>query len=181
MGNPEVLATTHPFLEHFLSETIGKAASSNSPGAKPVDPDVEDEEGQPLDDEALAAAFDELHKARGAWGPTEENVVEDFKANLLGGAWSLQTKGKAVVACLASAKTPRATNWCVQYGMYRSGRFEVSLYGEHAAQTFARAWAHRMQFFLDLYLASNERQYRYTQGDKDSYWSQLSSQRWHRP
>ena len=169
VGNPEVLATTHPFLEHFLSETTRKAASSSTPGAKPVDPDVEDEEGQPLDDEALAAAFDELHKAREAWGPTEESLVEDFKVNLLGGAWSLQTKGKAVVACLASAKTPRATNWCVQYGLYRSGRFEVSVYGEHAAQTFARAWAHRMQFFLDLYLASNERQYRYTQGDKDSY------------
>ena len=63
--------------------------------------------------------------------------MEDFKVNLLGGAWSLQTKGKAVVACFAPAKTPRATNWRVQYGMYRPGRFEVSLYGEQAAQTFA--------------------------------------------
>jgi hypothetical protein len=169
VGNPGDLVTTHPFLEHFLSETIGRAASSNSPGARPVDLDAPDEESQPLDDEALAAAFDELHKAREAWGPTEESLGDDFKVNLLGGAWSLQTKGKAVVACLASAKTARATNWCIQYGMHRSGRFEVSLYGEQAAQTFARAWAHRMQFFLDLYLASGESQYRYTQGDKDSY------------
>ena len=168
-SSSEAFVTKHPFLEHFLTETAGKAASSSSRGARPVDPDASDEESQPLDDEALAAAFDELHKAREAWGPTDENLVEDFRVNLLGGAWSVQTKGKAVVACLALAKTSRAINWCIQYGMYRSGRFEVSLYGEQAARTFAQAWAHRMQFFLNLYLGSNESNYRYTQGDKDSY------------
>jgi hypothetical protein len=163
------LETAYPFLQHFLSETPAKAASGSSPGAGSVDSDGPSEGSQPLDDEALAAAFDELHKAREAWAPTDDSLGEDFKVNLLGGAWSMQAKGKAVVACLASARTPRATKWCVQYGMHRSGRFEVSLYGEKAAQAFAHAWAHRMQFFLNLYLASNEDRYRYTQSDKDSY------------
>ena len=66
VGNPEVPATTHRFLGQFLLEATGKPASSSSPGGKPVDPDVEDEMGQPLDDEALAAVFDELRKAREA-------------------------------------------------------------------------------------------------------------------
>ena len=57
----------------------------------------------------------------------------------------------------------------MKYGMHRPGRFEVSLYGESAAQVFAQAWAHKMQVFLDLYVASNEGSYRHTQGDKDSY------------
>ena len=159
----------YPFLQHFLSQLPLGNTSSGSSGAQPRDSQGPGEELMPLDDEALEAAFDELHRARQAWVPNADYLGDDFKVNLLGGTWSLQTKGKSVVAWLASARTPRASNWCTQYGLYRSGRFEVSVYGEKAAQTFAKAWAHKMQFFLNLYLASNEARYRYTPGDKDAY------------
>ena len=113
-GAAQALQASHPFLEHFLSETAQTSASRSSPGTGPTEPRGPDEERAILDDEELEAVFDELHKAREGWAATTDTIEDDFKVNLLGGAWSMQTKGKAVAACLASSRNQRANQWCAQ-------------------------------------------------------------------
>ena len=39
---------------------------------------------------------------------------------------------------------------CEKFGLYKSSRFDVTLYGEHGANVCAKAWADKMQFYYEL-------------------------------
>ena len=54
------------------------------------------------------------------------------------------------------------------YGVGKSARFDTSLYGDGPANDMARAFAHKCQYFFDMWESKGDDRYEYTQDDLDS-------------
>ena len=63
-----------------------------------------------------------------------------------------------------------AEAWCLQHGLARSARFQLTLYGHALANDLAQAWCHRMHFLWQLASGfEGPGPYLYQQSDFDNY------------
>lgn len=110
-----------------------------------------DSDEAPLDDDAVRACFDELHKPRLEWAPASDAHCADLRCSLLGGAWLLKTHGREYDAFQIVAAGAQCKLWCRQYRLNQSARFSIENVGVRVASILARGWAHRMQFYFDAW------------------------------
>ena len=160
------LLAQHPFLKGLLTQQTS-GSSNPERSADPVDTSHALEEA--LSDESLQAVFSELENKR------QEHIDPpgyhgDFVVTLLGGKWAMQHKGVPFVAFQGKAKDNTVANdWCLQYSLQRTARFEISMYGEEVASNLAHGWCDRMLYFFNLWLSSGQEHYRYTAADVADY------------
>ena len=65
---------------------------------------------------------------------------------------------------------PRAVSlWCEQYDWALSSRLSIALYGEAVCHRLVEFWCQKMQFWYDLYLASGQSAYVYSERDVNSW------------
>ncbi len=77
--------------------------------------------------------------------------------------------GQADDTFIGKASTQVAKAWCEAIRVPQSARFAISLYGEFGANVLARAWCHRRQHYLDIFLDSGLPEYEYSKEDHESY------------
>ena len=94
-----------------------------------------------------------LDMARAALAEGRDVNVEDFKTFVLGGKWTLEHTGKPFDAFQARACTTIATAFCIDRGLQKSKRYGIAM-GADACRVLARAWAHTMQYYLNVYCES---------------------------
>ena len=121
-----------------------------------------------MGEELAEAVFASLATVRETWA--SDGDFPDWKVVVLGG--SLQIKHKCVsfdaVQAMPRANS-RAEQWAVAFGMGKTCRFEISLYGMAVAQTLARAYCHKCQwYFLQHEDAADTKPF-FTQADVDAY------------
>jgi hypothetical protein len=103
------------------------------------------------DDEAdLLSAMRELDLARDALAGSSTDAYDDFKTAVLGGAWLLHTHGIPFDAVQGAARGAFAKDFCARRGVQLAIRFSYNSYGAELCGVMARAWCHKMQFFLNL-------------------------------
>lgn len=131
------------------------------------DVEEEEEEAHPLHPDT-AGVFAELEAKRIEWGSSPVSD-HDFPVSILGGTWSATQRGVSYHAFRAMAKAGQATEFCRKYAMNITCNFEVALYGDEVASLMCRAWSHRMQFFLNLWKASEDPGLVYDEGSLSGY------------
>jgi hypothetical protein len=112
----------------------------------------------------------ELEALRARWGQHDNFVLEDFKVSIRGGPWTQMAKGVVADICRAEACNVLAQGFCQHYQLPKSGSFSLAKFGESHAHSLARAWAHRFQFWFDLWIERGAH-YRvlFVQGDPAKY------------
>jgi hypothetical protein len=147
------LLAKYPWMTKFVQE--GAAASPSGATSSKADPILPiEEEPEALDDDQVQAVFQALEQTRQAWDLHAPSDHADFRITLLGGAWHQRHKGTTYVAFQGAVrKNSPSEQWCIQYNLPKSARFEISLYGESGAHTMANAWCHRLNFLFSLYEA----------------------------
>ena len=139
-----ILLAEHPYLKNFLAQQVGEGSGQNA-DETPVNTDPAVTE--PLDDDALQELFSEVERKRHEYAETP-GCHGDFLVSLLGGKWAMESKGVPVVAFQGKARNNSpAEDWCNQYALHRSARFEISMYGEQVASALAHGWCDRMSHF----------------------------------
>jgi hypothetical protein len=151
----EDLVLAFPWLAELdLREGFSKGSSTQSSKGESSQKHQESfclEERDALQIEAFMKSLDEaraalvLDKALPA--------SDDFKVCLLGGKWTMEHKHTAYDALQGSARGALAKDFCRKRELQMSMRFDVSAYGEATCQILARAWCHRLQYFLDQEVA----------------------------
>ena len=124
---------------------------------------------EPLDDDAVQACFDELHKQRAGWQPAAAGIAQDFRCSLLGGAWLLRTQGRQYDAFKAECSKAEVKEWCRRYHLQISSRYSVEKFGMRVSSVLANGWAHRMQYYYNRYVVSHEHRYLYVEADDTAY------------
>ena len=147
------------------------AADDSSDGAEDDGDAVLPAKGVDLEDVDIDGIFAKLDDMREAWQlKYSDKMMADFGGTVLGGASTY--KAARVVAdyvCVEST-TAGAKAFTKKYKLNNSRRASISLYdGVHNATVLVTAWAHRMQFFLDLYRSSGDESYTFTEAYYDSY------------
>ena len=166
----DTLLQQFPWLADFWPEHKPKPHRDEEAPIKDVEKDAEDGSIVPLADDEVEAVFAELDRRRAEVGAMPgAGDVEDFSVTVLGGAWTMAARGVAADAVQASARSPLAKDFCRRRGLPLSARFEISTYSQEHATVMARAWAHRMQLFLNVEIMSEDIAYEFTQQDKDEY------------
>ena len=138
------LLAEHPYLKKFLAQQVGEGSSQNA-DETPVNTDPAVTE--PLGDDALQELFSEVERKRHEYAETP-GCHGDFLVSLLGGKWAMESKGVPVAAFQGKARNNSpAEEWCNQYALHRSARFEISMYGEQVASALAHGWCDCMSHF----------------------------------
>ena len=96
--------------------------------------------------------WSELAKQRAIWKSEPSGDVQDFKVTLRGGQWTLAVRGLVSDGVRAYACGQNAIQFCTIYGTHKSATFSQELYGHEEAHKLAQCWAHRMQFWLNLWI-----------------------------
>ena len=97
-------------------------------------------EGVGADDSQVHALFETLEAERAQWPTVLEGYSGMWRVSLLGGAWLIEHRSQAVDAFKASVKPKsEAEAWSLRYGLPRSARFQLTLYGHGAANDLAHA------------------------------------------
>jgi hypothetical protein len=99
------------------------------------------------------AVMDELLRKRAELAPPDV-AEENFSYSLRGGQWTAAKKGVAFDCFLGSAKGHASVAFCEQFAMHRSGSFSIALYGEHEGLLLVKAWVHRMEFLMQVWVAA---------------------------
>jgi hypothetical protein len=113
-----------------------------------------DGEGNGFDDvdfDEETAKYDwetELAEARARLHDTTDIETHDFKVVVRGGASLADTGGRGL-CCTAQAVGRHVETWCRDRAIPFSSRYEIARFTLPHAQTFARAWAQKMQFFYN--------------------------------
>ena len=96
---------------------------------------------------AVLRELDEARAATAAEAP--EVVTTDFRATILGGAWTAAHAGVAADYAIGMTRTQTAEDVCRRRRLRLSSRYSLEGYGHATAHIMARAWAHRMQLALN--------------------------------
>jgi len=105
------------------------------------------------DEEELTRAMRELDQKRAELASQGQVDSDgDFKVGVLGGAWTLAAKGKVADAIQGVASSVLARDFCTARQIQKSIRFDIEAYGPEICGILARAWCHRMQYFLNAEL-----------------------------
>lgn len=124
----------------------GGAAPLGSAAPEAVGDDSADEQDCIVDASQVMA---ELQSRRAALADVGEGEAH-FRWRLRGGAWTAAHKGLTYDAFSAGpiVKGGLAEAWCVQWGVTRSASWSISMYGEEASLTMAKAWVHLHEWFF---------------------------------
>ena len=134
-----------------------------------------DEEGDPeepqtpavlpeaLAEKVLDEAWAELCNTRAA---VNQNQEDDFRVVVIGGQFTVKNKGAAFEAFAGQVKRGGAAEqFCRDYNLQLNSRYSSQWYGIDAAQTCAREWCARSQYFFNLFVESGNPVYRFTGAD----------------
>lgn len=109
----------------------------------------------------------ELGGERGAWAWEKQDEM-DFYTRILGGKWLMEHKGKVSdQVCGYARKWTHA--WCSKFKWPRQRGFAFGKFGREAAHMLCREWCCRAQHFWNLWVASDDADFKYTQEDVDNY------------
>jgi hypothetical protein len=124
-----------PWLKGKLQSEHSDAPRSGDSGG-----DCSDRTAKEFTDEELDALFSELAHSRESSDVASGPVV-DFKVCVLGGLWTMIHLGRSHDAYQGKVckSTGAAANFVDSYGMQKSARFNVDLYGEKGSRTMATA------------------------------------------
>lgn len=86
----------------------------------------------------------------------DQQALDDFKVVILGGKWTMQHKHTAFDAIQGIARGGLAKEFCDRRGLQQSMRFDVSAYGQERCQVLARAFCHKMQYFLQAEIGNQD-------------------------
>ena len=166
------MAKPHPEKKRkvdFAREDDADSAAESDEG------EIEDCEGGEVscsDDEAIVVddVFRELQSARDRWHEEHGHQgQDDFGGGLLGGFFIRSASGHVADNVCCEATTAAAREFVVRYGLHASKRANIILYGMDTASCLCLAWAHKMQYYLDLYLGAGVRNYAFTSDDHNAY------------
>ena len=79
--------------------------------------------------------------------------VADFKVQLRGGQWTAAHVGEAYDSFRSFAMKGDASRLCALFGMTATATFSIKLYTEAGAERLAQLWCHRLQWYLDVWMA----------------------------
>lgn len=147
------------------------AADDSSDGAEDDGDAVLLAKGLDLEDVDIDGIFAKLDDMREAWQlKYSDKMMADFGGTVLGGPSTYQAARVVADYVCVESTTADAKAFTKKYKLSNSKRASISLYdGVHNATVLVTAWAHRMQFFLDLYRSSGDESYTFTEADYDSY------------
>ena len=161
------LVAQHPWLAGSLEQdakvVLQKMKTSNSDHV-----DVAEREDVGLTDDQIEEAFGNLRKARDEWGG-EDPDSPDWRITVVGGAWTAAKRGSAFDGFRAAPRPGSAEEFAIRYQLGRSAYFATSIYGVAGASDMARAFAHKCQWFHDIWQASPEHNYIFTAADLAGY------------
>ena len=167
---PSTLLQQHPWLEGYMdSASSAKRTHRNAAPTHDEPVDAPSEAAEAMDDTAIEEVFRQLEAKREECHMLRAQEVQDFKVSLLGGMWTQRTSGRPFDAFKAQARRGEAEVWCGLYGLQKSARWDLGLYGEGNAAVFAKAWCHKMQYLFDLWSLSDGVGYEYTAADFERY------------
>lgn len=167
--DPDLLKE-HPWLAQVLTpSTTATPTAAGSSGDTAGAKESGSEDGDPCDDIAIEAVFSELHKKREAWVDNYSTSGLDFKYTLRGGAWTQKHKKVAADAFQGRASSADAQLWCLKYGLAKTSRYAISVFGESKASALSRMWCHKMQYYYDIFVRANNPDYKYSQSDHSGY------------
>lgn len=115
---------------------------------------ADDEVVEEVADECEQLAMDVLEElARVRETTNVDTVIDNFRIGPLGGNWTMRHLGVLYDAYKGWAHGDAVCSFCTSYGLQKTARFNVSLYGDMGSVTMAKMWCHRMNFFFELWVA----------------------------
>ena len=122
-----------------------------------------------LAQEDYDAVFLHLQRAREEAEEEEGAAPDDFRVRVLGGTWSVASKGVALAAYSAEARPGEPAAWAAAYHFGLTARFEVSIYTATGAACCARAWCAKAQYFYNIYVNSGDENYEFSSADVEGW------------
>ena len=96
--------------------------------------------------------LERLHERRLEWAALEPVAASrDFVAFLRGGADTARRTGVAWDFWRGSVTRGTPTEFAIRFGLGRTSDFSIAAYGENVAHTMASWWAHKMQYYYDVW------------------------------
>jgi hypothetical protein len=132
------------------AEAAGKTRCSRA--CDPQAPDNEsDSEAQEVD---VFEVMDALLAKRLELAAAAPVAAVNFRWQLRGGSWTAAHRGMSFDSFMATAiKGGPAEQWCIEWGLTRSGSFAIGLYGEDGAHTMAKYWVALHEWLYLKFLA----------------------------
>jgi hypothetical protein len=157
----------HTVLKEKKKKRKNEARGSRDP--PPPDSDRDDPDEEEIEDGDLIAA--QLAAIRVEWDvqPEPDAVLSDFSVAARGGRWTKRTKKTIADSMRGIPVGKLGKDWCKIFGQTKSKTYAVLKYTPEVAGILARSWAHRCQYFLDVYTRSGDEYYEYTDADFNRY------------
>ena len=147
----EAMIVAMPWLEH-LDDLEGLAAAVPEKESAPEEEEPSREEWDVAMQEAYAKI---VHDVWSRLSADDTNPMEDFKVRPLQGKWTMEHKGVPCDAIIGEARGAIAESFCRHRMTQLSMRFSVKekdYGGVGPCGSMARAFCHRMQYYLDAEL-----------------------------
>ena len=164
-SNSERAATQHRDEMEILYPWFQKEEEKKKGFSKVTSPDEDDDAAESSEEETtstsanllvdgdIEAMLGDLDRARAELATAGEASFDDFKTRVLGGTWLAIQQGIGKDAVQGICRTALARRFCDRRGVLQSTRFNYSEHGKDAPGIIARAWRHRMQYFLNIELS----------------------------
>lgn len=162
------LLAKYPWLSGSLEEEGARAGQPGPSKAQKLQHD-EPELCDDLAQEDYDAVFLHLQRAREEAEEEEGAAPDDFRVRVLGGTWSVASKGVALAAYSAEARPGEPAAWAAAYHFGLTARFEVSIYTATGAACCARAWCAKAQYFYNIYVNSGDENYEFSSADVEGW------------
>ena len=132
---------TGPVKRTASASSVGQTAASDYEDARPLLEELED------------AAWKALDMARAELGAESDASIHDFKTKIFGGRWTMAHIAAAFDAVQGGAAGALAEEFCAALGLQKTMRFDVAAHGHAQASILARGFCHRMQHYVNAYVA----------------------------
>ena len=152
------LDTKEAFGAGFNKSTSSASSSGGQGKLKALEENAEADEDAVLEGLAL------LDKARAAIEEAQHEHVDHFHCTTRQSRKAIRA-GKGPDAVQAMCSTAIARGWCKRRKLQVTFKGTFTKYGMDVANVLTRSWCHRMQFFLEQELNSENADLLYTDGD----------------
>jgi hypothetical protein len=114
---------------------------------------ADDGENEEIIDECETLAMDVLEDlAKVRENTNADSVIDHFRVGPLGGNWTMRHLGVLFDAYKGWAHGADVCAFCEKYGLIKSARFNVSLYGDMGSVSMAKQWCHRMNWLYMVWV-----------------------------
>jgi hypothetical protein len=121
-----------------------------------------------LDDDEWESVWAEVARKREAWADDHGVVTPDFVTCIRGGAWTRAHRGKLFDHVAAMARKGLPSYFCDLYTLNKMTSFSIAKFGEDLGTRFAVEWTRKMQCFYDIWRASGDAHYTFSDDDISS-------------